>query len=82
MQCPAVSDHELIFASLTLSFERFEEFIEYRDFAKINWDGLLGNLSEFDSGFYFNTSDIDTKCFLISKLFNDLFSNVTRMMTE
>lgn len=76
VQCPSVSDHALIFAALDLTIERLPEFVEYRDFRNIDWDGLLLFLNELDTSLFFSAIDVDMKCSFICSLFNSLFSYV------
>lgn len=76
VQCPAVSDHALIFASLALSVERVEEYIEYRDYRNIEWDGIFLFLDQCDFSVFFNATDADTKCSFISNIFYSLYSFV------
>lgn len=76
VQCPAVSHHALIFASFRINIQHFDEFIEYRDFKNINWDGLLRFLGDFNSNLVFRTTNIDEKCNIISSLVEGLYSFV------
>lgn len=76
VQCPSVSDHSLIFASLHYNFQQPPEFFEFRDYKNIDWVGLFASLEDFDRYAVFNARDVDTKCALVSSLLNSLFSFV------
>lgn len=76
VQCPAISHHALIFASFRINIQHIEEFIEYRDFNNINWDGLLGYLEAFNCDLIVANTNIDEKCNIISSLVERLYSFV------
>lgn len=76
VQCPYVSDHALIFGSFVFRVEDLQEFVEFRDFNNINWDGLLSFASNFDLSLFFSSNDVDTKCTIISSLFDSFLSYV------
>lgn len=76
VQCPSVSDHALIFASLSFRFHCGSSFYEYRDYNNIDWDGLFLYLRSFDTNVVLNATDVDTKCSYVCSLLSDLFSYV------
>lgn len=76
VQCPSVSDHALIFSSLSLTYRSLPQIVEYRDYNNIDWDDLVTILNNFDSNLVFNVSDVDLKCFHVHSLLNSLFSCV------
>lgn len=76
VQCPSISDHALIFGSVVFNVERFQEYLEYRDFKNINWNGLFQFLNEFNLSQIFYAIDIDIKCSLVCSLFENLYSFV------
>lgn len=76
VQCPSLSDHALICAAFIFNVEHVQEFVFYRDFNNINWDGIFSYLNSFDSSLFFSSLDIDVKCSIITSLLVDLYSFV------
>lgn len=76
VQCPAISRHVLLFGVFDFHLSRTESFVEYHDYKNIDMSGMLSYLIDFDFSDIFSALDVDTKCFLISSLFEDLYSFV------
>ncbi|XP_075150406.1 uncharacterized protein LOC142224512 [Haematobia irritans] len=75
-QCPAISHHAFIFGCLSFPVSYSEEFIEYRDYRSIDWDGFFNIYNNFNSDAFFFTSNVDMQLDILSDLIRDLFSFV------
>ncbi|XP_058976986.1 uncharacterized protein LOC131801906 [Musca domestica] len=76
IQCPAISDHALIFASLSISFSSLPDFVEYRNFNNIDWNGIWNFLASYDPNLVFSSVGVDAKCASITSLLDSLYSFV------
>ncbi|KAI8125992.1 RNA-directed DNA polymerase from mobile element jockey [Lucilia cuprina] len=75
IRCPSISHHEFLFASFVMKIEKSKEYVEFHDFKSIEWDNLLGLLSNFDCS-HFYSGDVDDQCHSLTSLLNLLFSCV------
>lgn len=58
VQCPSISDHA-------------PDYIDYRDFCNIDWDGMFLLLNDF-----YIAIKVYSKCSFLTSLLNNLFPNV------
>ncbi|XP_075150628.1 uncharacterized protein LOC142224726 [Haematobia irritans] len=79
VQCPSVSDHALIIASLSFTCRVIPEYIEYHDFNQIDWNGLLACLDNYDLDLIYRSTDVDTKSAYVSLLLSALFAFVPKI---
>ncbi|XP_058983890.1 uncharacterized protein LOC131804754 isoform X1 [Musca domestica] len=75
-RCPGISHHAFVFGSLNLPVFSEERFIEYRNFGRADWLGIVNFISDFDFNPLYSTSDVNCQLSLFDLLFNALLSFV------
>ncbi|XP_075155234.1 uncharacterized protein LOC142228619 [Haematobia irritans] len=76
VQCPGISHHALVFASFALHSAANDDYVEYRDFRRMDWDGIARFCDSYNFSNILDEQDVDSKCFLFSSLIDTLFGFV------
>lgn len=80
VQCPLLSHHALIYACFNFhcipSTSTSIEYVEYRDYSRINMDELQSCISRYDFSTFYNTSNVDDQLYSLNMLIAKMFSLV------
>ncbi|XP_075163075.1 uncharacterized protein LOC142235700 [Haematobia irritans] len=75
-QCASISHHALIFGSYDFDVTYLSTYVEFRDYRRINWDGIMNYLTSFDSTSLYASMDVDFQLSVINDLISSLFTFV------
>ncbi|XP_075163164.1 uncharacterized protein LOC142235791 [Haematobia irritans] len=75
-QCASISHHALIFGSYDFDITYLSTYVEFRDYRRINWDGIINYLTSFDSTSLYASMDVDFQLSVINDLISSLFTFV------